>query len=102
MKRSAAVQTEENDSSTETESSLAHTPKRMSDPKTEASPSEAVASEDVERQIRAVTDPLTQQLAQFCALMNELVDADTQRRHKETTSSRATGSSTGSMSRSDN
>ena len=102
MKRSAAVQTEEDDSSTEIEISLSHTPRRMSDPKTEASSSEAVASEDVERQIRAVTDPLTQQLAQFCALLKELGDAQTHRRHKETTSSRATGSSTGNTSRSDN
>ena len=50
MKISVAVETEETDSSTETESLLEHTPKRMSDPKIETSPSEAVTSEDVERQ----------------------------------------------------
>ena len=72
MKRSVAVETEENDSSTETESLLAHTPRRMSDPEIETSSSEAVTSEDVERQIRAVTDPLTQQLAHLCESMKEL------------------------------
>ena len=40
MKRSVAVETEENDSSTETESLLAHTPGRMSDPEIEISSSE--------------------------------------------------------------
>ena len=61
MTRSVVVQTEENDKSTETESLLAHTPRRMSDPEIETSSSEAVSSEDVEHQIRAVTDLLTQQ-----------------------------------------
>ena len=61
MIRSVAVETEETDSITETESLLGHTPRRMSDPQTETSSSEAVTSEDVERQIRALTDPLTQQ-----------------------------------------
>ena len=69
MKRALAVEIEENDSSIETESLLARTPRRMSDPEIETSPSEAVTSEDVERQIRAVTDPLTQQLAHLCELM---------------------------------
>ena len=72
MKRSVAVETEENDISTKTESILAHTPRRMSDPKIETSSSKAVMCEDVECQIRAVTDPLSQQLALFCELMKEL------------------------------
>ena len=57
MKRSVAVETEENDSSTETERVLSHTPRRMSDPEIETSPSEAVTSEDVERQIRGRNRP---------------------------------------------
>ena len=73
----------------------------MSDPKTEPSLSEDAASENVERQIRDVSDPLTQHLAQLCALLKELGDAHTHGRHKETTSSKTTGSSTSSRSRSD-
>ena len=102
MKRSVAVETEENDTSTETESLLARTPRRMSDPEIETSTSEAGTSEDVERQIRAVTDPLTQQLAHLCELMKELWDAHAHRRHEETTSSIATSSSTGGTIWSDN
>ena len=67
----------------------------MSHPEIETSSSEAVMSEDVERQIRAVLDPLTQQLTHFCdELMKELRDAHTFRRHEQTASSRATTSST--------
>ena len=98
MKRSVAVETEENDSSTEIESLLAHTPRRMFDPKIETSSCEAITSEDVEHQIRAVIDPLTQQLAHLCELMKELRDAHTHRRHEETAFSRATSSSTGRTS----
>ena len=61
MKTSVAVETEGTDSRTETESALAHTPRRMSDPEIETSSSEAVTSGGVQRQIRAVTDPVTQQ-----------------------------------------
>ena len=74
----------------------------MSDPEIETSSSEAVTFEDVERQIRAVTDPLTQQLAHLCELMKELRDVQTHRRHEETVSSRTAGTSAGSTSRSDN
>ena len=96
MKMYVAIETEGNDSSTETENLLAHTPRRMSNPEIEKS-----SSKDVERQIRAVTDPLTQQLAHLCELIKELRDAHTHRRHEETASSRTTSSSTGGTSRSD-
>ena len=96
MKRSVAVETEETVSSTETKGLLEHTPRRMSDLEIETSSSEAVASEDVERQTRAVTDPLTQQLAHL------LGDAQMHRRHEETASSRAANTSAGSTNRSDN
>ena len=102
MKRSIAVETEETDSSTETESFLGHTPRRMSDPEIETSSSEAVTSEDVERQGRAVAYPLTQQLAHLCELLKELRDAQTHRRHEETASSRSASTSAGSTDRSDN
>ena len=72
----------------------------MTDYEIETSPSEAVTSEDVKRQIRTVTDPLTQQLAHLCELMKELRDAHAHRRHEETASSWATSSSTGGTSRS--
>ena len=101
MKRSVAVETEETDSSTETESLLGHTPGRMSDPEIETSSSEAVTSEDVERQIRAVTDPLNQQFAHLCDLMKELRDAQMHRLHEEIASSRATSSFAGSTRWSD-
>ena len=87
MKTSVAVETEETDSSTETESLLRHTPRRMSDPKIETSSSEAVTFEDVECQIRALIDPLTQQLAHLCELMKELQNAQAHRRHEKTASS---------------
>ena len=101
MKRSVAVENEETDSCTETESLLGHDPKRMSDPEYETSSGEVVTSEDVERQIRAVTDPLTQQLAHLYELMKELRDAQTHRRQEETASSRTVSSSSSSTRRSD-
>ena len=101
MKKSVAVETKKNDRSTETESLLAHTPRKTLDPEIETSSSEAVTSEDVERQIRAVTDPLTQHLAHLCELSKELREAHTHRRHEETASSRVTSSFTGKTGRSD-
>ena len=101
MTRSVVVQTEENDKSTETESLLAHTPRRMLDPEIETSSSEAVSSEDVEHQIRAVTELLTQKLVHLCELTKELRDALAHRRHEETASSRALNSSIGGTSWSD-
>ena len=65
----------------------------------ETSPFESVTFEDVESQIRTITDPLTQQLAHLCELMKDLRDAQAHRRHEETASSRAAGTSTGSTSR---
>ena len=101
MKRSVTVETEETDSSTETENLLGHTPRRMSDSEIETSSSEAVTSEGVERPIRSIKDPLTQQLVLLCALMKELRDAQMHRRHQETASSRTASTSAGSASRSD-
>ena len=101
MRRSVAVETEETDNSTETESSLERTPRRMSDPEDETSTSEAVTSEDVSRQIKAVTGPLTQQLSHLCKLLKKLRDKQAHRRHEETASSRAASSNTGSAGRSD-
>ena len=72
MKRSVAVENEEINSSTETESFLENTPRRMSDPKTETSSSVSVTSEEFARQIKAATDPFTQQLALCCELKQEL------------------------------
>ena len=101
MKRFVAVETEEIYSRTETENLPGHTPRRMSDPKIETSSGEAITFEDAERQIRAVTDPLTQQLSHLCELMKELRDAQMRRRHEETSSSRTASNSAGSTSRSD-
>ena len=43
----------------------------MSDQKTQNSSSTSVTSEEVARQIKAVTDPLTQQMARLCDLLRE-------------------------------
>ena len=102
MKKSVAVETKENYSSTEFESILAHTPRRMSDPENETSSSGAVTSEDVQRHITTVTGPLNQFLAYLCELMRDFKDAHTHNSHKETASSSAAGSSTGGTIRSDN
>ena len=101
MKKSIAVETEETDSGTETESLLRNTPRRMSALKTETSPSVSVRSEEVVRQIKALTDPLTQQLAHFCELMQDFRIEQAHRRHEETASSRAATTSTGCAGRSD-
>ena len=102
MKRYVAVETEETDSSTETESLTENTPRRMSYHKIETSSSASVRSEEVARQIKAVTDPLTQQLAHHLyELLQELGNQQAHRRHEEAASLRAASSYTGSASRSD-
>ena len=58
-------------------------------------------SEEVARQIKAVTDPLSEQLTQPCELMPELRKEQAMRRHDEMASSRATSSSSSSVGRSD-
>ena len=73
----------------------------MSDPENETATSVSVTSENIECQVRAVTDPLTQQLVHFCELMKEIRDEQAPRRHQETTSSRAASTSTSSTIRSD-
>ena len=77
MKKFVAVETEGTESSTETRSLPAHTPRRMSDPEIETSSSEALTSEDVERRIRTVEDPLPQQLAHLCEILIELRETET-------------------------
>ena len=90
MKKTVSVETEETDSSTETGSSIENTPRKMSDHEMETSPSVSVMSEEVARQVEAVTDPLSAQLAQLCLLMPELRKEQVMKRHEETASSRAT------------
>ena len=58
--------------SSETENLMANTPSRMSDREAEISWSISVTSGEVARQMRAVTDPVTQQLGHLCELMREL------------------------------
>ena len=73
----------------------------MSDLKAETSPSVSVTSEGVARQIKAVTDPLTQQLAHLCELRQKLRNEQAHRCHEEAASPRAASTSTGSAGRSD-
>ena len=101
MKKSVAAKMEETDSSTETESLLENTPRRMSDPETFTAPSVSITFEKVARQIKAVTDPVTQQLAQICELMQVIRNEQTHRRHEEIASSRTASTSTGSADRFD-
>ena len=84
MKRTVAVETDDIDSSTETESLIENIPRMMSDHEIEASASVSVTSGEVARQIKAVTDPLSQQLAHLCELMREIRNEQVNRRHKET------------------
>ena len=100
MKRVIAVETEDIDSCTETEILIENAPRRMFDHKMETSPSVSVTSEDVARQIRAVTDALSEHLAHLCESMREFKNEQLDRRHEETGSSRTASSSSGRDSRS--
>ena len=57
MKRTVSAETDGIGSNTETESIVAKTPSRMSDHEIEISSSSSASSEEVARQIKAVTDP---------------------------------------------
>ena len=74
----------------------------MSEDEIETSPCASVTSVEVARQIKAVTDPITQHLAHLCELMQELRNEQAHRLREKTASSRAAGSSAGSVGRSDN
>ena len=100
MRRSVAVDTE-TASSTETESQLENTPRRMSDHETETSPSVFVTSEEVAPQMKTVTYPLTQILAHLCELLQEPRNEQPHRRYEETACSKTAGTSTRSAGRSD-
>ena len=59
MKRTVSTETDDIGNSAETESIVAKTPIRMSDHEIENSSSRSASSEEVARQIKAVTDPLS-------------------------------------------
>ena len=82
MKTSVAVEIDETDSSTDTESLIDIIPKKMSDHEVETSPSVSVTSEKFARQIKPATDPLTQQLAHLFELLQELGSEIGARRHE--------------------
>ena len=83
MKRSVTIETEDTDISTKTESLLEHTPRRMSDLQNGTSTKVSATSEEVALQVKAVMDPLTQQLAHLCELMKELGNERGHRRHEK-------------------
>ena len=89
MKRTIGIETDNKESSTETESIIAITPCGITDYEIENSLSLSVTSEKVARQIRAVIDPLTLQLAPLCELLSELKNEQANRRHERTASFRA-------------
>ena len=63
--------------------------RRIVDHDVENSSSVSVTSDEVARQIRAVTDPFTQQLAHLCQLMHDLRNELSSRRHKKVASFRS-------------
>ena len=101
MRRTTGTETNDIESSTETEILTTNALGKMSDHEIENFPSISVTSEEVACQIRANTDPLTQQLAHLCELMRELENEQADRRHVETTSFRATNFSSSNTNRSD-
>ena len=101
MKRTAAVENEEADSFTETKSLIQNTPKKMSDHEIETPLSLSTTSEEVARQIKADTDPLSEQLTHPCELMRKLRNEQVNRLQEETASSKASRSPSSNAGRSD-
>ena len=85
MKKFIGTETDDIENSTETESLIANAPSRMSNHKTENFSSVSVAPEEVAPLIKAVTDPLTQQLTHLFEFIRELNIKQANRRHEETT-----------------
>ena len=100
MKGTKGIQTVEIESSTETESLMENIPRTMSDNAKENSSNVSVTSQEVSRQIKAVTDPLLEQLAGFWELMRDLENEQANRRQEETNSFRAASSLSGGGNRS--
>ena len=63
MGTTSGVETDDIDSSAETESLLENTPRRVSEHEIETSTSVFVTSEQIARQIRTVTDPLSRTIS---------------------------------------
>ena len=83
MERTVTVEINEIDSSTEKESLIGNTPRRITDHKIGASPSVSVTFEEVASQIEAVADPVTQQTTHPCELFQELRNEQAHRRHED-------------------
>ena len=101
MKRTVDNGTEDTESKSETESRVANTPGGMSDHYVGNSTSLTVTSQEVVRQIKAVTDPLRQQLEHLSELLHELRNEQSDESHEETASFRSAKSSSCSRTRSD-
>ena len=71
MKKTVSTETDNIDSSTETKNIKANTPNRMSGHRIENTFRSSITSEEVTRQIMAVTDSLTRQLERLSELMRE-------------------------------
>ena len=80
MKRTVNSETKDTDTS---ESLLKNTPNRMSDYEVENSSSVSVTSEKTALQIRAVIDPILQQLAHLLELMRETKSEQSSRCHRK-------------------
>ena len=72
MKQTIGTETHKTKSSSETGNLIANTLGRISSHRVENSSSVFVTSEEIDRQLKAVTDPLTHKLAHFCELILEL------------------------------
>ena len=85
MIRTVITETEDTDSSSESDSLVINIPCRMSYKEVENSSSVSVTSGDVVQQIRAVTDPLVQNLEHLFEFMRELRNEQCSRRHEQST-----------------
>ena len=86
MKKTAGVETGDTDSSTEIERLIINTPSRLSEQEVQNSKSASVMSEEVACQMKAITDPLTQQLAHLYQVLHELKNEQASRRHQDASS----------------
>ena len=75
-----STESESKDSSTITENLLVRTPIRISGKESEISSSTAVTSEEVVQQLKAATDPRTQEVARLTEFLHQLNDEQSNKR----------------------
>ena len=96
MKRTIGNEIDNIESSTEIERIIAFSLSRILDREPKNSSSVSVTFKEVARQLKVITDPLTQQLSQLCDLVRESKNKQDKKGHN-----RAASSTSGTGSRSD-